>query len=713
MNSNNIYYQEYLRQIAEEQARERQGNGIAQIKGLASDVNSLGSNLSAVGNAVKNNVDNAMAQKFGGSMANLGGNLSNGANAVTNTLNAPQTYFKGVANNALGNAATKAGEYLAGKTGLAGALGNGLTAFGGSLTGAGTAAGAAGASTAAGAGAATGAATGAGVGAATAGTGAAAGGAPAGGAAAGGSAAGGAAAAGPIGALVALGIMAAQGTNRKRAKKSGEALLNQTNQIVNQEAETALNQTQQNTLALQEQAQQALSQGVPTGGAAQIQDINGNISGFPTTKEAFAQSLRNNGWDDHTVNSALNGYNLGNKDMASYIDEYNKGAAEGQRITLPQQNQAMQAPPQTGQIVENAKNSILAKFASGMSDLARGYQENCTTAFSPENLLANTIARGDLEQFKKAINPNDYTTKLTTPEQQQFNKWVADMKLKGVINPNDNFNDYDMQGYWKNEVLNNTNLANGSAGEHFTDKYKKPNHETFSNESMYATGNNAKYAGFWNGDKYIAPQENKSKMTRLGEGAGTIVRALNNPTVQGLIAGGISTALTGNPLYGVGQGYKFANQRTMNNIYQQVLKENGVDVDTGVFGNIDSSSMNALMTPKYKQWENELKKIYYDNMAEYRARMAENAERKTNIDEKYKEQKIINDSKKANAAIIKANKTSAKTGTKKPQDNPEWSEDLAGFSRILTNPDYADKVPEAKARFINKYGVDPMKHIKL
>ena len=230
MNSNNLYYQEYLRQIAEEQARQNQaGSPYSNLKGYASNIGSYGNNLSLIGNTIKNNVDNAVAQKFGSGMANIGNTLSNGANAVNNTLNAPQNYFKGVAKNTLGNAASKAGQYLATKTGLAGTIGAGLSNLGAGLTGtaAGTAAGA-------GAGAAAGTAAGTAAGASAAGAGAGAAGAGAGaaasGAAAGGSAASGAAAAGPIGALVGLGIMALQGSNRKRAKQSGQALLNQTNQ---------------------------------------------------------------------------------------------------------------------------------------------------------------------------------------------------------------------------------------------------------------------------------------------------------------------------------------------------------------------------------------------------------------------------------------------------------------------------------------------------
>lgn len=655
---NNIYYQEYLRQLAEEQARQNQGDGISKINGLVSDVNSLGNNLSTVGNVIKNNVDSEVAQKLGSKISGFGGNLSNTANAASNTLNAPQSYFKGVAQNALGNAATKAGEYLAGKTGLAGLAGNGLTSLGASLSGTGAAAGAG--ATAAGTAAGTAGAASAGVGATAAGS------AAAGGAAAGGSAAGGAAAAGPIGALVALGIMAAQGTNRKRAKKSGEALmnsLNETTKAMNEESDQRLAQTQQNTSALQEQAAQALSGGIPTGGAAQIQDVNGNVAGFPTTKDAFAQSLRTNGWDDHTINSALNGYNLGNKDMATYIDEYNKGAADGQRILPPQQTPP-ETQSQTGQITENAKNSILAKFASGIGDLARGYNENRNTAFSPENLIQNQFANKEVGQSQELTN-----------YQNQLRNNGLDENIVNAVAQGKNSGNKDIANW----------ISNNQAA--------------------------------------LAPQENitsytdKSKMARVGEALGTVARVATNPTVQGLVAGGLSTALTGNPLYGLGQGYKFANQRAMNNIYQQVLKENGVDVNAGVFGNIDSSGMNALMTPQYKNAMNNIALARIQETKNYHDMMMKYYGEKLNEQRDYHAGQLENGKARATASLISANKkgSSSKGGSKtpKPQEHPDWAGDLAGYSKILTNPQYVDKVPEAKARFINKYGVDPMKYIKL
>lgn len=116
-----------------------------------------------------------------------------------------------------------------------------------------------------------------------------------------------------------------------------------------------------------------------------------------------------------------------------------------------------------------------------------------------------------VEDFKKSINPNEYNTKLSKEDEKEFEKWFMDSKHNGTIHPMDSGYDYDFRGYWKNEVQNNSKLAGGSASSHFTDKYKKPNHATFSNESMYATGNNAKYAGYWKGENFIKPTNDNNE----------------------------------------------------------------------------------------------------------------------------------------------------------------------------------------------------------
>lgn len=651
----NALIQYYIQQEMEKQKNQVGGDSsLSKIKQLTSDVGSFGNGLSSTGNFLKDNVNSEFAQKMGANMANWGGNISNGANTVSNTLNAPSDYFKGVANRAVGEGLSKIGSSLAGNSGAIGSIGQSLSNLGTSMagTGAGAAAGTT-AGTAASAG--TAGAAGAGTAAAGAGTGAAAGGA-----AAGGSAASGAAAAGPIGALVALGVMALQGTNRKRAKQGGEQLLNATNQMAQSRQKNNLESTQQNSEALQQAAQQNLVSGTMTGGAAPIQNIDGTQSDFPMTKDAFAQSLYDNGWDEATVNAALEGRNLGNKEMDEYIKYYNSVAPQDQRLIAAQQ--AMQ--PQEGNVVtnDNVKSGLLNKFINGITDLSRGYDENRNTAFSPENLT----------QDKFSIK--------TTGQSQALTDYQNQLRGSGV----------------DENIVNAVALGKNSGNKDIANWIS-------NNQSALNPVENTIY-------------KDKSKMARVGEALGTVARTLNRPGVQGLVAGGLSAALTGDPLYGLGQGYKFANQRAMNDIYTNALRENGVEVSPGIFGNVGVKDMATLMTPKYKQMDNELKKVYYDALADYRSKMVENAQKKTEIDEKYKEAKIVNDTKKANATVTKANnsgKGSGKAATKKPQDNPDWNNDLAGYYQILTNPRLTAKSDIARARFVQKYGVDPMKYVKL
>ena len=199
----------------------------------------------------------------------------------------------------------------------------------------------------------------------------------------------------------------------------------------------------------------------------------------------------------------------------------------------------------------------------------------------------------------------------------------------------------------------------------------------------------------------------KSKMGRFGEAFGTVGRAVQTPAVQALIAGGLSTALTGNPLYGLGMAQKFGNARAMSNIYQDVLAKQGIETNPGMFGQISHRDMDAIMTP-------ELKKIYYQSLADWRTQKLIN-------DKDYKDQKLEIDKQNADsravsagAAATRADKYNGGAGrSNKPENHPDWNDDLAGFTTIYTDPRYASKANEAKIRFMAKQGVDQMKYIKL
>lgn len=81
---------------------------------------------------------------------------------------------------------------------------------------------------------------------------------------------------------------------------------------------------------------------------------------------------------------------------------------------------------------------------------------------------------------------NQFDTKLSPSEEKSFQAW----KSKNA--PRDSGEDYDLRGAFKAGL-------NPSKNGHWPDTYKKPNHPSFSNESIYATED----APRWHGKKLI------------------------------------------------------------------------------------------------------------------------------------------------------------------------------------------------------------------
>ena len=81
------------------------------------------------------------------------------------------------------------------------------------------------------------------------------------------------------------------------------------------------------------------------------------------------------------------------------------------------------------------------------------------------------------------LDPSDqyfferFNTELTPQETGDYAKWLADQATEGKDRTNDQI-DYDMKGFWK---AGGEFAGNG----HGSDKFKKPNHPTFSDQSKY------------------------------------------------------------------------------------------------------------------------------------------------------------------------------------------------------------------------------------
>jgi hypothetical protein len=92
-----------------------------------------------------------------------------------------------------------------------------------------------------------------------------------------------------------------------------------------------------------------------------------------------------------------------------------------------------------------------------------------------------------------------YDTKLSPNQEQSFQSW----KKKNA--PNDSGQDYDLRGAYKE------GLTRDPSNNHFSDRYKKPNHPTFSDQSIYAK-DAPSLAGHWEGDNYIETPQHRAAM---------------------------------------------------------------------------------------------------------------------------------------------------------------------------------------------------------
>ncbi|HYV67949.1 MAG TPA: hypothetical protein VE964_17040, partial [Myxococcales bacterium] len=105
-----------------------------------------------------------------------------------------------------------------------------------------------------------------------------------------------------------------------------------------------------------------------------------------------------------------------------------------------------------------------------------------------------------------------YGTTLSPREEKSYQRWK-----KTLPDRLQNEGDYDLRGFYRK----NPNFSVNTPGQHMTDKFKLPNHETFSNESQYYNDKTAIRGGKWsegpNGSSIWTP--NDPKRARIVEDA--------------------------------------------------------------------------------------------------------------------------------------------------------------------------------------------------
>lgn len=134
------------------------------------------------------------------------------------------------------------------------------------------------------------------------------------------------------------------------------------------------------------------------------------------------------------------------------------------------------APPSENDTVQYVKQ--MTEFT--------GASEDTPISQIDRDKLAQAVARKESSSTLGGSG-GQFETKLAPADEQLFQQW----KAKNA--PEDSGADYDLRGAFK------AGLTPGPDG-HWPDTFKKPNHPTFSDESIYARG---RAAGHWNGDQYM------------------------------------------------------------------------------------------------------------------------------------------------------------------------------------------------------------------
>ena len=213
---------------------------------------------------------------------------------------------------------------------------------------------------------------------------------------------------GPVGAIVA-GVKAARekGKNlRNSAKEMDSAMLEQGKMANEELMSESDNQLAQNQQALQDVVNNSNIQGTMTGGASNV--FNGNAQPNPIQDpiSLYQDSLRQQGFSDDVVNGVRQGLNSGHKEIDQWIKQYNNGAGRENPINIPQTQEQIalarqgqfNLPAQEAQVEKLPDTSLINRFANGLADFQKGYQENRNTGFAPQNLQSNPD-KGGMQRF--------------------------------------------------------------------------------------------------------------------------------------------------------------------------------------------------------------------------------------------------------------------------------------------------------------------------
>ena len=145
--------------------------------------------------------------------------------------------------------------------------------------------------------------------------------------------------------------------------------------------------------------------------------------------------------------------------------------------------------------VQNHFKDNSAKAPDPLSD--KPAPTNPISEFDDQPTSEASVKQAVKQQQQAEEGPDltdQWNTKLEPAQEAAYQKWLKTMPKLAQ-----NTWDYDMRGAFK------AGVSPDPETQHFPDRFKKPNHPTFSNQSMYSFDDHI--GGTWEGEKFVPPGE--------------------------------------------------------------------------------------------------------------------------------------------------------------------------------------------------------------
>lgn len=154
-------------------------------------------------------------------------------------------------------------------------------------------------------------------------------------------------------------------------------------------------------------------------------------------------------------------------------------------------------------------NTAMRRIVESAAGKARATK---APSFFPYDEIRSKIDADDAFAFfsSQQSDAHKWTTRLNPEDEQSFRNWYSGYSASHGVDPDpdDPEHYYDLRGWWKESTPSERVITVNDPDAHLSDKYKRPGHPTFSDESIYHDpGDPRTTGGHWNEMGFFRPSE--------------------------------------------------------------------------------------------------------------------------------------------------------------------------------------------------------------